>query len=213
MPTLVIAGSKGGCGKSTLSACLAVEAARTARVGLLDLDPQGSIAGWWQRRNQPNPSLIEDDDILADAQRRVRLGFELIVVDTPPALMTVIEGAIAAADMVLVPCRPSALDVMAIDPAVDLCRMLAKPFAFVLTDAEPRWKATESALAALRAEGRVLAASMTHRAAYLAAMTTGRTGPESADGKGAAACREEIEAIWRETQTLLAPTQRTRARV
>jgi chromosome partitioning protein len=209
MPTVVIAGSKGGVGKSTLTACLAVEAARIGPIGIIDLDPQGSLAGWWQRRANANKvqlRLIEDaDSLVVDKGIAARLGVGFVFIDTPPALMGVIEGAIAAADLVLIPCRPSALDVLAIDPAVDLCRLHRKPFAFVLTDVEPRWKTTASSAAALRQDGWVVDTMLTHRAAYSSAMTTGRTGPESsADPKGAASCRAEIEAVWREAQQVLA---------
>jgi chromosome partitioning protein len=215
MPTVAIVSSKGGVGKSTLTACLAVEAARAVPVGLIDLDPQGSLTGWWQRRGKPvNLRLLDDPDAMAGKNVAARLGFGFVFIDTPPALMNVMESAIAAADIVLIPCRPSALDVLAIDPAVDLCRLLNKPFAFVLTDVEPRWKSTASAAAALREDGQVVEAVLTHRAAYSSAMTTGRTGPEStADAKGAASCREEIEAVWREAQQLLATVKGSLARV
>ncbi len=52
MDILTIASQKGGTGKSTLTAHLAVEAERRSLgpVAVVDTDPQGSLAAWWNQR-------------------------------------------------------------------------------------------------------------------------------------------------------------------
>ncbi|MDE2462343.1 MAG: ParA family protein, partial [Alphaproteobacteria bacterium] len=53
MHVLVLASQKGGSGKTTLSGHLAVEAmlAGVGPVALIDTDPQGSLAEWWNARS------------------------------------------------------------------------------------------------------------------------------------------------------------------
>jgi chromosome partitioning protein len=86
---LVFASQKGGSGKTTLSGHIAVEAERTGDgpVALIDTDPQGSLAKWWNARAASTPafaqaSLEELDACLAHLKS---IGFKLIVIDTPPA--------------------------------------------------------------------------------------------------------------------------------
>ena len=52
MDVLVLASQKGGAGKTTLSRHLAVQAERVGEgpVILIDADPQGGLAGWWNRQ-------------------------------------------------------------------------------------------------------------------------------------------------------------------
>jgi cellulose biosynthesis protein BcsQ len=52
MRILTIASQKGGAGKTTLTAHVAVEAERAGAgpVAVVDTDPQGSLAAWWNTR-------------------------------------------------------------------------------------------------------------------------------------------------------------------
>ena len=58
MRILTLASQKGGAGKTTLAAHIAVEAERAGAgpVALIDLDPQGSLAAWWNSREAPTRS-------------------------------------------------------------------------------------------------------------------------------------------------------------
>jgi chromosome partitioning protein len=200
--TVVLAATKGGVGKTTLAAALAVRAvADGARVALVDLDPQGSLARWWELRGEPdNPRLITGVDTVGEAVRLLQQdGFEWIIIDTPPAMLSMIEPAIRAADLVLVPVRASALDIEAVDPVVELCNDHARPFAFIINAAEPRWKLTESAVSYLKHDGRVLPELVCYRQAYIAAMTVGKSGPEvERDGRS----KDEIDGVWRAVKKL-----------
>src|SRR6478672_10030644 len=120
---VTLAASKGGVGKTTLATALAVRAAKdSTRVALLDLDPQESMSAWWDRRGkQTNPKLFEIDATTEAIELLVSEGWEWVFIDTPPARIELIEPGIVVADLVLIPCRPSALDIEQIDIAVELC--------------------------------------------------------------------------------------------
>src|SRR6266487_2069519 len=118
MDILTIASQKGGAGKTTLAAHLAVEAERCGAgpVAVVDTDPQGSLAAWWNQRVADTPlfAAVEvaqlADHMVALQRQRVNL----VVIDTPPALLDVIRAAIAVADLVLIPARPSPHDLRAV---------------------------------------------------------------------------------------------------
>src|SRR3546814_310190 len=111
LKVLVVASQKGGSGKTTLAGHLAVQAELSGEgpVGLIDVDPQGSLADWWNERAAPNPFFIQTTvPRLADDIRELAAhGLELLVIDTPPALTATIADVIRVADLVLIPTRPS----------------------------------------------------------------------------------------------------------
>jgi chromosome partitioning protein len=205
-PTKVVtlAASKGGVGKTTIATALAVRAAKDSnRVALLDLDPQESMSAWWERRGKPaNPKLFEIDATAEAIELLMSEGWEWVFVDTPPARIELIEPGIVAADLVLIPCRPSALDIEQIDIAIELCETHEKSFAFILNHAPSNWKLTKTSKIFLAKGGRtVLEHSLTFRQAYMAAMTVGKSGPEvESDGRA----HEEINQLWDATRAVLA---------
>lgn len=115
MHVIAVVGNKGGSGKSTLSRHLAVagvEAGQT--VLLLDADAQQSAAETWARvRDLETPVVVQTTpdklERMLDGARKE--GVDLVVVDTPPASGRASLTAIKAADLVLVPVRPSLDDV------------------------------------------------------------------------------------------------------
>lgn len=201
MQTIVIAASKGGAGKSTICTALAVRATKDGeRVALVDLEPQGSLTQWWELRGEPdNPRLFrEPGKLRADLRHLERDGWGYAFLDTPPALMDVIEDAIAVADAVLIPVRASAFDLAAIDPVLDMCRARRKAHAFVINAAEPKWRLTGQAAKSLQGDGAVLPSMVAYRMAYVSAITKGRTGPEIDK-----AARGDIDALWADVLAML----------
>ena len=89
MKTILIAAQKGGSGKTTLTRNLAVAAAEDGRnVLCLDLDPQGSLRGWWESREADSPSMLDRDplpDVLRTTLVAARERFDLCIIDTPPS--------------------------------------------------------------------------------------------------------------------------------
>ena len=204
---VVLAASKGGAGKTTIAAALAVRAAKESdAVALIDLDPQQSLARWWELRGAGRvPQLLAGVDVPSLGVEGARAkGCEWVFIDTPPAFLSSIEPAIGLADLVVVPVRASALDVEAVEPVVELCRAQHAPFVFVINAAEPRWKIVESGAKFLGRQGKVLPEMVSYRKAYITGMTLGQSGPEvESDGK----CGAEIDALWRAVKKL------TRAKV
>ena len=92
MTTLVIASQKGGAGKSTIAAHLAVMAdlAEYGPIVLIDTDPQGSLSAWWNSRDSDTPSLAGTNIIGLKSKLEAlsKSGFKLVVIDTPPAITT-----------------------------------------------------------------------------------------------------------------------------
>ena len=151
---ITLANAKGGVGKTTIASALAVRAAEESkRVALLDLDPQESLASWWTRRGRTkNPKLFEVDAAVEAIELLISEGWEWVFVDTGPARLDLIEAGVAVSDLVLIPTRPSALDIEQAALSVELCERHGKPHAFILNAAPPSGaKLTKSSMQFLQA--------------------------------------------------------------
>jgi chromosome partitioning protein len=192
---VALAATKGGVGKTTLAAALSVRAAQDSRrVALIDADRQASLNMWWRARGEPaSPALLELSCTAEGLELVIAEGWEWVFVDTPPAIIDDIFQAVSIADFIVIPVRPSAVDLRAIDQIQEICRELGKPFAFVLNQVEQRSPLATSAAKALAADGDLIDAPISYRRAYIAAMTAGRSGPEVERG---GACAAEIDALW-----------------
>jgi chromosome partitioning protein len=111
MRILTLASQKGGTGKTTLAAHLAVEAERSKAgpVAVIDTDPQGSLAAWWNTREAATPlfAAVNIAQLTEHVQRLRQQGIKLVIIDTPPQTLDTINNANAVADFVLIPARPS----------------------------------------------------------------------------------------------------------
>jgi len=191
MRSVAILSRKGGTGKTTLALHLAVAAEEAGLpTAVFDLDPQVSAALWADRRGKSFPAVMPAQGprlsrFLAQAEQQEA---KLVILDTPPEANEVTEMALAAADLALIPCRPSALDLAAINSSVRLARDSGKPFFVVINAAPAQGRETAEMRAALDAAGVTVAPiALYHRKAYSAGMQDGRTAPElDPHGKAAA---------------------------
>ncbi|WP_045836442.1 ParA family protein [Hyphomicrobium sp. 99] len=194
--------SKGGVGKSTLCAAIAVRAAQESkRVCIVDLDPQDSVGDWWKRRGgPPNPTLFTGADRASDAAEALELtGWDWVFLDGPPGALAVTEDAIKTSDFVVVPMRASGLDLLASQDAVRLCMDNDTPFFIVLNACRSgsKDKLVEDARSTLFSNNVPIANTLiSQRAAFVTAMTRGKTGPER-DPAAAA----EIDTLWKEIKS------------
>src|SRR3982751_4664281 len=102
---IVLASQKGGAGKTTLAAHLAIaaEAAGNGPAVLIDTDPQGSLSAWWNVRKAEVP-LLAPTTITELPEKLMLLegaGFRVAVIDTPPAITEAIGAVVKSAELVL----------------------------------------------------------------------------------------------------------------
>jgi len=204
MNVVVICNTKGGVGKTTLTTALAVRALHDgAKVAMVDLDPQQSLAAWWQRRGGPDDlTIIGDVETASEGLAKLkRSGADWVFVDTPPAFLTVLEDAIASATFVLVPVKASVLDILASQDAIVLCRDAGAAFAVVVNDAaHTDAKFVESARSTLLKNKIPLCKTvMVHRSSHIAGATVGKSAAEVNAGRDTKAA-EEIDSLWSEVK-------------
>lgn len=197
MRVLAMASQKGGSGKTTLSGHLAVQAqlAGAGPVVLIDIDPQGSLADWWNEREAEMPAFAQTTvaRLSADLEMLRQKGFKLAVIDTPPAITMAIQSVIQVAELIVIPTRPSPHDLRAVGATVDLCERAGKPLIFVVNAATPKAKITFEAAIALSQHGTVAPVTLHHRTDFAASMIDGRTVME-VDPKGKSAA--EVTELW-----------------
>ncbi|NER50415.1 MAG: ParA family protein [Symploca sp. SIO1A3] len=113
MPSIIaIINGKGGVGKTTTSVNLSAALADKKKVLLVDADPQGS-ATWWVERGGTNMGFDlaqETEPTLLSSLQKIE-GYELAVVDTPPALRSeALEVVVSVADYLILPTPPAPMD-------------------------------------------------------------------------------------------------------
>ncbi len=197
MRVLAMASQKGGSGKTTLSGHLAVQAERAGcgPVVLIDIDPQGSLADWWNERETDLPAFAQTTvaRLASDLEVLRQQGFKLAVIDTPPAITMAIQSVIAVAELIVIPTRPSPHDLRAVGATVDLCERAGKPLIFVVNAATPKARITSEAAVALSQHGTVAPVTIHHRTDFAASMIDGRTVME-VDPNGRSS--GEVQALW-----------------
>lgn len=125
---VALSNSKGGVGKSTLAVHLAVWCKeRGGDVALVDADAQESSSVWLLEAAPHIPlfRLQTPDDIL-DQLAELRHRFDFVVVDGPAGLSEVTRAILLVADIALLPCGPSVLDLRAADEAIRVVRQAQK---------------------------------------------------------------------------------------
>jgi len=197
MQVVAFASQKGGSGKTTLAGHVAVQAERSGAgpVALIDTDPQGSLAEWWNERQADTPLFARTSvpQLAADVERIRNLGVKLLIIDTPPAITATISHVIRVSDLVVIPTRPSPHDLRAAGATVELVESFGRPLVFVMNAATPRARITSEAVFALSQHGTLAPAIIHHRTDFAASMIDGRTVMEI-PGSGRSA--GEVVALW-----------------
>ena len=203
MKVIVFASSKGGVGKTTLAFNAAIHAANAGvGVQLADRDPQRSLMELCRRRRD-TPELVADNPMLLDSvetiSSTVRLltnaGYdrEFLIVDTPGSFMEVLREAIGMADVVLVPLRPSPLDLLAQEAVLDMVDAMGKRdrTLIAVNMADARSPLLADTLKAVRPMSPHKPVVIANRQDYARAVITARAGIEI--NREAAA---EISTLW-----------------
>jgi chromosome partitioning protein len=202
MKTIVATSQKGGSGKTTLCAHLAVEAEHQGDgpVWLIDTDKQGTLSQWHERRTAETPRRADllFAQFAGGLSHLEKRGAVFCFVDTAPAISDQTTAIIDLADLVLVPVRPSPADLWAVSQTVELIRQAHKPFLFIITQAKPQTIITAQAVAALSHHGRVAQSFIADRVSYAAAMTDGRSATELSHRSP---CVQEITGLWADVKS------------
>lgn len=214
MQIIIVNSQKGGSGKTSLCAHLAVEAERAGDgpVYLIDTDPQGSLTVWHEARAAETPRRVEValDRFAASLAAIEKRDATVCFVDTAPNRGEDNAELFRQADLVLVPVRPSPSDLWAVSATVTLLKRTATPFLFIVNQAILNANITAQAVAVLSHHGPVAETIIGTRVHYAAALTDGRTAPELAP-KGLAA--RELTALWTNVRACLhagmQPSRRT----
>jgi|SRR5579859_5510721 len=205
MKVIALLSQKGGSGKTTLTESLAIAAINDAKnVAVIDLDPQATACKWGDRRNA-DPVIISIQparlpNALATAREN---GADFIIIDTPPRAADAAMAAAQAADLILVPCRPTINDLETLSTTISLiggAGAKAK-VAVILNDVPAQGQQRQQAEEAIRdLMIPVLPVALGHRAAYTHAAALGMSAQEY-DPTGKAG--QEIQQLYKFTCELL----------
>ncbi len=150
---ITIAQQKGGAGKTTMAAHLAVAWAASGRrrVAIIDIDPQGSLTQWYKMREHRlgvgetnlTCAAISGWRVRSEIDRLSRT-HDIIVIDSPPHTDAEARTAIRAADLVVIPLQPSPMDVWATSATIQICKQERVPVKMVLNRVHPQAKLTQA---------------------------------------------------------------------
>ena len=201
MHTILIAAQKGGAGKSTLAAHFGAMAERDGRTLLIDADPQGSLAFWYERRAAETPLLVkvgahEIEETLDVARAD---GIAWTIIDSPPHNAPLIGSLMSRATVTIIPVRPGPFDLAAVGATLDMARKLKAPVACILNACPPITREAETTIVG-EARGvltdmgaPVLPGQVSQRASFSHALITGQAVTEfEPDGRAA----REIDVMW-----------------
>jgi chromosome partitioning protein len=202
MRIITLVTQKGGSGKTTLAACLAVAASEAGeRAIALDLDPQQSLWKWGEERKADTPAVDKIDptqltQLSAILKALDGQGFTLAVLDTAGVASTATNLAMQVSDLCLIPARPSRIDIQATWSTVDALKRMDRNFAFVLNQCPTNARSPRAGEASggLQMLGVLAEPLLAQRAEFQDAIAAGLGVTEYAPhGKAA----EEIRALWK----------------
>lgn len=191
---LTVAQQKGGAGKTTLVAHLAVAFQQLGRrVATIDIDPQASLSLWHEARAAAGAadglthSRIAGWRTAGEAERLAR-SHDVVLLDSPPHAETEARIAVRAARLVLVPVQPSPMDVWATQPTLKMAASEKVPVLLILNRVPPRSRMVEELVAEIAGLGVAVAACrLGNRVGFASALMSGRSVTETGRRTRAAA--------------------------
>lgn len=198
---ITVAQQKGGAGKTTFVAQLGVALANSGRrVGMIDIDPQGSLAMWYEVRK----ALVADDGggitlarisgwRLSAELQRLRRSCDVVLIDSPPHAETEVRIAVREADLIVVPVQPSPMDLWATQATLDAARKENSQAVMVFNRTPAKGRLVDAIRRKVaEMEVAVAATSLGNRVAFAASMMEGKGVVESHPRQTAA---KEVRAL------------------
>jgi chromosome partitioning protein len=206
MRTIALVTQKGGSGKSTLASSLAVAAHEAGeRVCLIDMDPQATLTTWGKTRGETDVPVIAASPakLKAVLAALAEKGVTLAILDTPGVDGAASAAAMAAADLNIIPSRPTAFDLWASEKTRVALKALKRDFVFLLNQCPPAQQSArvDEGVAALELLGGLLSPLVLARVDYQEAARNG-WGVTEFNPHGAAA--GEMRALWASLKRRLA---------
>ena len=210
--TLAVISRKGGAGKTTLSVNLALTAHLAGwKTMIADLDPQRSTSDALRARTEPGPTLAEINagKLFQTRSQALHDAYDVMLIDTPAAPDADVAVAVNSADLCVLICRPTFLDIASVARSAEMVRRLGKAGLIVLNQAPPKRGGLEpvnvqKAIEALRFCGLPIApVGLRARAIYQQSVAHGRSVCEWDPANPAS---QEIERLWGHVASQLALT-------
>ncbi len=211
MRTIALVTQKGGAGKSTLASSLAVAAHESGeKVCLIDMDPQASLTNWSKTRGGSDiPVVAVTPGKLPSTLNALEAkGWTLVIIDTPGAEGAASSAAMSAAQLSVIPSRPTAFDLWASANTRKALKEMRAEYVFLLNQCPPAQQNARVAdgVAALEAMGGLLSPMVLARVDYQEAARLG-WGVTELNASGAAA--GEMRALWASLKRRLAKAKAT----
>ena len=158
---------KGGSGKTTISANLAVLWSNSGyKVAVIDADVQKSLTNWIIARKKYYGEeeigfhvLHYNDSNIFESIKKMKRKYDFIIIDSPPSISYLNIQILDSSDFVYVPMQPSPLDLMATIPFLNLCKKERKKTSIIMNRVVSRVKLTEAMVFRLRYAGAKIARS------------------------------------------------------
>jgi len=178
-----LSNQKGGSGKTTISANLAVLWGNSKyKVAIVDADKQKSLSNWVEARKK----YYGEDDIgfhvyhfdassVIEDLKNIKRKYDFIIIDSPPSITYDSIQIIKCSDYVYVPMQPSPVDLLATIPFLNMVKLERKKVTVIINRVMPRVKLTDAMVIRLRYTGAKLARSrISSKVIYAETFTVGR---------------------------------------
>lgn len=205
MKVITVAQQKGGAGKTTVAAHLAVALVQKGRrVAIIDIDPQGSLSHWHRIREErfgEGYTGLSFASVsgwrVASEVSRLKRNHDYIIIDSPPHTETEARTAIRSADLLVIPVQPSPTDLWASKATVELARAERIPVKVLLNRVSANSKLAQTIAAELED---LAETTLGNRVLFAAALLEGRSATEVDPSSAASA---EIKSLVKELISLL----------
>jgi chromosome partitioning protein len=184
--TVAVFSNKGGSGKTTIAVHLALAWAQGAPTALLDVDPQGTAIEWLRRRPADLKSPLAVPATGREAvQQALKLAreenYRYVVLDLPPHSSAQIAWLLSEADLIVVPTRATAADLVTIKQTVDLVHASKRKAGFVLNAFKPNLVEAKEIAPILAQYSLPVIGALGDRIAYSRGLPAGLGGHELGD--------------------------------